>query len=397
MRCRTCFGFVSNCALKTGLSWKEVVCSALGATISLVLVFLYIYVVLGFSNSWKYPYAPQEVRSVVVRHVELNQQHAVFEDMVLSTGLKWIKNLNQVPKKNMLIVHFLSSPKFKYMHEFENRRTTYFYKEQSSKAIMYAFPHTIFQPLVRAVIGNDNFSVDFGELNYQFSGGAGFGPLLAWKSKSRNSTVYFQPLIVQLPRKVLSNTEFPHCVGKDWSPAYALYSGMVFTYNILQLPLLSRFKYFVKVDMDIKFLRPMLDLSVDLVKRKCVVAHTQLSPNECEVGALKTLRTYVKNNPELGPARSASQPWCKREELENMFYGNFVAYSTELVLSERVAKLSRALFHNYSIAYFNRWGDQAQIMLYLCYEYNIPDIKHDPLICNYENTRGLTRSFIHAG
>ena len=64
----------------------------------------------------------------------------------------------------------------------------------------------------------------------------------------RGTRIFFQAMYIQLPRKVLGTHKIePFCAGRTFSIGYALFSGAVFSHHILQMPIIDKFKVFVKI------------------------------------------------------------------------------------------------------------------------------------------------------
>ncbi len=197
------------------------------------------------------------------------------------------------------------------------------------------------------------------------------GPLLHYKTLV-NTDILLQPMNVHLPRHYLSQPpKNPTCYnGRIWSLAYALYSGAVFSYHILYLPVLEKFDYFLKVDTDIDFLKDMpFDIGEKLDTEGCLVAHSKLeTPDDCENDALKAV-LEATDVLHLKPPESKGYGWCN-ENLANLkpstiFYGNFVAFSTHnLLLHPHIQIISRYLYEEYPDGYYvHRSGDQAPFIM----------------------------------
>ena len=125
----------------------------------------------------------------------------------------------------------------------------------------------------------------------------------------------------------------------------------------------------------------------------CLIGHSAIhDAKDCEKNSLKALRkAAVQLN--LTDARSAKYPWCDRggqgDQVNSIFYGNFFALSTKLLLDPEIRALSRYLFDSWESGYFTyRWGDQAPFAIYVCHALDIPDLHNDPKICDYSEYRG---------
>lgn len=196
--------------------------------------------------------------------------------------------------------------------------------------------------------------------------------------------LHFPCYYLQEPPKV------PKCYNERlWSLSYALYSGAVFSYHIIHLPILNKFDYFLKVDTDIDFLKDMpFDIGEKMDNEGCFVAHSRLDPSDdCENEALKAL-VQTTEALHLDRPKSQAYGWCN-ENSANLkpsliFCGNFLAFSTHnLLLHAHIQSISRCLYEDYQAGYYqHRWGDQAPFAMYVCYLLDIPDIGNDAKVCD---------------
>lgn len=179
--------------------------------------------------------------------------------------------------------------------------------------------------------------------------------ILAWKPEACGSRFLLQAVDIAAPRRYAQLQA--SCNGRNWSQEYALYSGSrlsraltldaswrylggssvvgsFFVSQLLWLPSLGDSDWYVKVDTDVVFQRPMpFDLSIELARDpKTVVAHTGLQPsNLCERGVLQALRRFRSRGAVRPPPPMS--PWCESaESLPAVFYGNFVAYRTAFMV-----------------------------------------------------------------
>lgn len=173
-----------------------------------------------------------------------------------------------------------------------------------------------------------------------------------------------------------------------------MYSGAVFSYHILQLPIVTRYDSVLKLDADIGFLKDVpFDIGEEIERRKCLVAHTSIIiSTTCEAESTPAIHRFtVLHNKS---AASINRKWCngtlmgRTGRVANVFYGNFLAFSTRLILDPDVLALARFLYEKWSRGYYlHRWGDQAPFMLYLCLKAYIPNIKNSSEICNLKSWR----------
>ena len=158
---------------------------------------------------------------------------------------------------------------------------------------------------------------------------------------------------------------------------------------MLRLPLLARYRFYVKVDSDIIFTSPFpFDLGQRLGELASVkVAHTGLQPGwlgySCNAGVIDALDSFGRMNrssgKSSGPRSAASRgySWC-RDPLHELIYGNFVAFATDWVRSSEIQELSSYLYHDRWAGYLRtRWTDQAPYMAFVCHTLAIPDILKD--------------------
>lgn len=177
-----------------------------------------------------------------------------------------------------------------------------------------------------------------------------------------------------------------------YSYNYCMYSGAVYSYQLLKLPLLGRYAFLLKVDSDIVFHRRLtFDLGGYLVKERerttppLAIAHTGLvhEPHagvNCQRGIHAALHAFVRgetarheraHSPMV--ARSGRHSWCSDEGLSSFYlYGNFVAFATAFVRAPRVQALATYLYHEAWQGYFVfRWTDQAANMAFMCLEMDV--------------------------
>lgn len=193
------------------------------------------------------------------------------------------------------------------------------------------------------------------------------------------------------------------CNGRNWTRDYAIYSGAFFVAQLIWEELLDRCDFYVKMDTDVTFLRPMpYDLAARLAEMpRAVIVHTGFDPGvhrrkhhpvpipdrtTCERGILQALRSYRKalgassfesfessdtSTAAMSTRGAAAEmaPWCEQGTgIPEVFYGNFVAYRAAFMRSEAVLSLSRHLYYEVGEGYFEwRWGDQASPVAFVCH------------------------------
>jgi len=212
--------------------------------------------------------------------------------------------------------------------------------------------------------------------------------------------ILFQPIVITLPRHYMNNPTIPTCYSSTFSLSYVMYSGAVFSYHLMELPLLSKYDFYMKVDTDVKFSDDIpFDITEDMSSRNCLIGHSSIhGSGDCEDGNLKALLQGSKEL-ELDAPKSSGYNWCNRNgdgsEGSLIFYGNFLVFSTKILLHPDVVKIRQYMYEKYADGYFaHRWGDEAPFVMYVCQALDIPDLKDDPQICDYSGLRNSV--FTHA-
>lgn len=220
-----------------------------------------------------------------------------------------------------------------------------------------------------------------------------YGNLLQFQTPN-GVDILFQPIVITLPRYYMNNPTIPNCDGRPWPLSYAMYSGAVFSYHLMELPILSKYEFYMKVDTDIEFSSNIpFDISEDMNTRNCLVGHTSiLGSGNCEEGNVKALLQGA-NYLGLHAPKSVGYDWCNQNGEGNkgsvIFYGNFLVFSMKIILHPDVVKLRQYMYEEFTDGYFtHRWGDQAPFVMYICQALDLPDLKDDPQICDYSGLRG---------
>ncbi|KAL4538281.1 hypothetical protein Ndes2437B_g01294 [Nannochloris sp. 'desiccata'] len=296
------------------------------------------------------------------------------------------RNWDSLPNRKVAVVQFISKQRIEQFvtswpnHEDRLLRQTY------NSSLLFACPHTDFEIIEKDIV--DRFKWSFVE-QFDHSHPFANGPLLHYKTLG-NVDILLQPMNLHLPGYFLQKPQVPTChKNRTWSLSYALYSGSVFSYHIIHLPVLKKFDYFLKVDTDIDFLKNMpFDIGEELTKGNCLIGHSKLARStDCEDESLTGVLQATEAL-HLEPPKSGKYSWCN-QKLANlkpsvMFYGNFAAFSTHnLLLHPHVQRLSSYLYEDFEDGYYaHRWGDQAPFVMYTCYLLDIPDIENDPKVCD---------------
>ncbi len=181
----------------------------------------------------------------------------------------------------------------------------------------------------------------------------------------RGSHILTVPIAVNLPQHVandigkLARPDWMKCAGHKWSMGYVLFSGAVFSSKLLLHPILRGYDYFIKMDLDIRFLRPVPGPSLfhSMHEQTCVWMHSQYSSRkeDCGIDGPEAVEAWASEH-STTPA-SAPYKWWKSLDY---FYGNFVGGWLGWVRSLENRQLATYLYENERHpGYFqHRWGDQ---------------------------------------
>lgn len=303
-----------------------------------------------------------------------------------------IDNIDLLPPKTLLTVHVFSNVDYM-VQGFEFRRK-YYYPYQSNHSVLIIVPIDALSDMLSKYMEmlHKKGTVPVG-VNPMYKGlidsrsQVQFGPLL--RTMDGGVELFFQGIVPSLPSWYSKQkTHHISCSRRTWSLDYALYSGAVFSYHLLKLPILERYEFMLKIDSDVHFHKRIPDLGRYFRTKgtNCVVAHSTIHRStDCEKDLPLALRTFSEAFPQYGIPKSIQYPWCDTNgRIRDTFYCNFVAYSTRrLLLHNTVQALSDFLYHNFSQGYFQyRWGDQATPIGFLCMIYEMKDVAHDDRVCD---------------
>ena len=361
---------------------------ATGSTLLVICFFLFL--ASNFSGLITPSLSLRPLSTTIQLHVDQNKSACLSKYSIL-------------PNKRVVVAKFISIEKIEeFLDSWPNHEDRLLQKTHNS-SVLLTCPSTDAESIKRGVLDRLQWSlIEQYDHEHAFAN----GPLLHYKTLS-GVDILLQPMNLHLPRPYLQNPTAPTCTRnsknepKTWSLSYALYSGAVFSYHIIQLPVLSKFDYFLKVDTDINFIKDMpFDIGEEMDKEGCLIGHSQiLTSSDCEDGALDAVLEATEVL-QLEPPKSIGYGWCN-EQLANfkpslIFYGNFLAFSTHnLLLHPHIQSISRYMYEDYKDGYFgHRWGDQAPFVLYACDLLDIPDIHNDSRVCDMEFLRDDV--FIHA-
>ena len=292
-----------------------------------------------------------------------------------------------LPCKRLLRVTFVSSERLNEFHEYWRSQEERFEKFQSNHSVVIAYPHL--DEIVLNNITEHNALIPNGV--FQHAHPFLHGPLHRYLSRV-GTEIFFQGVIVHLPGYFLDNPIVPFCYDNQWPLKYAMYSGSVYSYQMIHMPLLQKYDYYLKMDTDIEFLQDHdVDIGLTMQSAGCLIGHTAIhATTDCSTSNTNALLSFAARE-NLQPL-SINTNWCnphiRTDKTSYIFYGNFVAYSTKLLLSPTILRLSAYLYEEWEDGYFpHRWTDQASFILYVCMGMNVTYLDNDPAICNWTSWR----------
>ena len=226
---------------------------------------------------------------------------------------------------------------------------------------------------------------------------AHFRPLLRWFDHENDLEYFLQPVIDELPFKYRNKTE-PRawCAGKEWPFEYAFWAGGVVSYHSFQLRLLHKFDFIWRVDLDIRYTKPIPPMIN--VAQQCEFVHTHLyTAGNCERNATHAFQSFLRVH---GDDLSQNADLRKISELSSQWhfkfpYGNFYGWSTIFFSDPDVVDLANFLYEEYPEGYYEyRWGDQPSAFLLLAYRMKQLDPWQSPRVCDWSHLR-RDKIFIH--
>ena len=173
------------------------------------------------------------------------------------------------------------------------------------------------------------------------------------------------PVAVNLPAHVAADVgqllrpDWMGCMGVRRSLDYALFSGAVFPTQLIFHPLLRGYDYFIKLDLDIQFVRPPpVSLFQAMEAQQCVWMHSQYNSGseDCELEGSQAVDDWA-NRTHHTTAASAGHSWWGSL---HYFYGNFIGGWLGWLRSAENEQLATFLYEDRTRpGYFShRWGDQ---------------------------------------
>jgi hypothetical protein len=294
-----------------------------------------------------------------------------------------------LPSKRLLVVQFVSSEKISEFNQYWESHEKKFMLSLQNAPLLLSCPSIDASLIIKEIVEFHDWQLT-GEFkhNHPFAHGA----LFRFKTPAYVE-VFFQPLVVTLPRYHMNKPVIPTCRNRTWSLSYAMYSGAVFSYHLIHLPLVKKYDYFLKVDTDIEFLQEMpFDIGEDLSTRGCLIGHSAITgSNDCEDNNLSALLAATRAL-GLNPPKSLGYSWCNENNAERkgsvVLYGNFAAFSTKLILHDDILQISEYMYEEYEKGYFvYRWGDQGPFIMYACHMLDLPDLRNNAQVCDYSKLR----------
>ena len=293
-----------------------------------------------------------------------------------------------LPEKRVVFTHFVSSERVNELSKYWEGNSMNLYRGRSnSSSVLITFPGEESEAITARLVQKLSL-VEQGRFAHQCP--ICMGSLKLFRDPN-NVDVLLQGVNVYLPPKLLDKKRIePKCAGRSWSLSYALYSGAFFSYHAVQLPILRRFAYFMKIDSDIGFYQRVPQAAYDNAfwSGGQIIQSAILPSVHCNAGSTNAVREYAQHM-HLEPL-SLQYEWCnpggESSKVGLIFYGNFVGFSMDLV--NRFDEMAEWLYLTHVGGYFGaRWGDQAPWMIYTCFYLDIPDIRNDPQVTDISSWR----------
>ena len=297
---------------------------------------------------------------------------------------------HELPPRRTLIVEFVAQNKLEEFLRFWPPNEKNFMSVTYNASVLFVYPHIDAQAVARVP----------GLLNWTFvqdiSHGHKFcqGPLRMYHTPL-GTEILAQAIITHFPAYFMETPQVPTCSVRGAHPlTYALYTA-VWTYHLIQLPIVSKYDFFFKVDTDIDFITPIgLDVGEEMESRGCSIFHTHVNGatddgDDCEMESIAALEAFTQKTGIK--AVSFEKRWCnfknKRKNAGVSFYSNFLGYSTKVILNKDVVKLSTFLYEEWDRGYFlHRWGDQAAWPLFACLVLDMDNLTNSN-VCDFSRLR----------
>ena len=218
--------------------------------------------------------------------------------------------------------------------------------------------------------------------------------------------VLLMPLILNLPQWIaddpglLDRPGWRTCTGRAWDMDYIMYSGAAYVWHVLQHPLLRRYDYVLKSDLDNRWvLQPPESPFEHMARKGCVWMHSNKGgPEDCGVDAFEAVNAWAADRHVV--PQSDGQPFMHVESFGN-FAGNFIGGWMGWLGSEENLDLARFLYEDrrYPGYFQRRWTDQPawSIMLGTFHKLTVDEFlgKNGSAVCDLESWRG--KYFVHKG
>ena len=177
---------------------------------------------------------------------------------------------------------------------------------------------------------------------------------------------------------LLEQDDWHRCVGMKWSLDYELYSGTIFIHRILSHPILSGYDYYIKLDLDVRFNKP-IPMSPFLVmqQHQCVWLHSKFidysvfHDEDCAKGAYEAAMAWAESTGHV--AISKDTQFFHHQN--GYYYGNFIGGWLGYLRAPQNLHLMHYLENSpQHPGYFrHRWGDQPPYSSMLGMWYNLSD------------------------
>ena len=221
------------------------------------------------------------------------------------------------------------------------------------------------------------------------------------------------PIAVNLPLHVLNNPgklkryDWMACANMRWSLNYVLFSGAVFSSKLLFHPIMRGYDYFIKMDLDIHFLKPIPGPSLfqSMADQHCIWMHSKVIQDDredCSKDGPEAVEAWAAEH-QTKPASLGTKWW----KSYHYYYGNFQGGWLGWFRSVENKQLATWLYENERHpGYFqHRWGDQPPFikMVGMWFSLTEESVLGEPrttaekpvssAICNFEQLRNT--QFVH--
>lgn len=212
-----------------------------------------------------------------------------------------------------------------------------------------------------------------------------------------NTTIIIQGMNIELPSYIkvmpslLDKSDWGICDTLKWSLPYVLYSGAFFTHHLLFSPIIHQYDFFIKMDLDIKWINKLsTNIFLDMKTKNCIFFHskTENCCLDCQSSNYEAMLSYGLIHNII--PKGINSKWLKNG---TYFYGNFVGGWVGMFSSKQNLHFSNYLYQSWWHGYFkHRWGDQATWPIMLALWNDIDDL-NDSRICDLSYMRN--NLFVH--